>query len=132
MNYYVLNQELINDPLVRGYLVMSDQEAADDLNIFNRTRNRSSMTGSEVLQSVDAAEYALLPDIKKNAFWGLLGIAVLDPFGVEADIILDIFGGGSNTVIALNADRIEDVSRAVELSLGFVLASDVLKARAIP
>jgi hypothetical protein len=132
MNYYVLNQELINDPLVRGYSVMSDQEAADDLNIFNRTRNRSSMTGSEVLQSVDAAEYALLPDIKKNAFWGLLGIAVLDPFGVEADIILDIFGGGSNTVIALNADRIEDVSRAVELSLGFVLASDVLKARAIP
>lgn len=130
MNYYVLNQELINDPLVRGYSGMSDQEAADDLNIVYRQRNVASMTGSEVLQSVDETEYSALTDVKKDAFWGLLGIAILDPWGKEADVMLDIFGA-STTITNLNAARVDDISRAIELGLGSVRESDVVKARAI-
>ena len=130
MNYYVLNQELINDPLVRGYSGMSDQEAADDLNIENRDRNVLSMSGSEVLQNVDATEYSVLTDGQKQVFWGLLGIAILDPWGVEADVMQDIFGA-STTITNLQAARVETVSRSVELGLGLIRESDIEKARAI-
>lgn len=130
MNYYVLNQELVGDPLGRTYSTMDDQEAADDLNIAYRDRNVASMSASDVLQNVDDTEYIALTDVKKDALWGLLGIAVLDPWGKEASVMQDIFGA-STTITNLQAARIETVSRAVELGLGLVRASDVEKARAI-
>ena len=130
MSYYVLNQELINDPLTRGYSGMSDQEAADDLNTVYRNRNVASMSGSEVLQSVDDVEYAALSDVKKDALWGLLGIAILDPWGKEANIMQNIFGA-STTITNLQAARIETVSRGIELNIGIVSAGVVGKARAL-
>ena len=130
MNYYVLNQELINDPLGRVYSGMSDQEAADDLNTIVRDRNVASMSASEVLQNVDDAEYAALTDVKKDALWGLLGMAALNPWGKEAGVMQDIFGA-STTLTALQTARVETVSRAVELGLGSIRESDVEKARAI-
>ena len=130
MNYYMLNQELINDPLGRAYSGMSDQEAADDLNIENRDQNVTSMSASQVLQSVDDAEYAALTDVKKQAFWGLLGIATLDPWGKEASVMQDIFGA-STTLANLQAARVEIISRATEIGLGSIRESDVMKARAL-
>ena len=121
-----LKAELTNDPLVRGYSGMSDQAAADDLNGVYRTRNRSSMTASEVLNAVDAGEYTVLTAGNKDRLWQLLAIGELNPFGVEATLMIGIFGAGSVTITALQAARQEAVSRAVELELGSGLGTGLV------
>lgn len=132
MNYYVLRQELDNDPLTRGYSSMSDQEAANDLNTEYRTRNRVSMTPSEVYNCVVVSEWTALTDAQRAEIWDILHMGdPLNPFGLERDRFVTIFGGGSTTIANLASARAESISRAEELGLGILLASDVLKARAL-
>ena len=132
MSYQAVKNEIDIDPLGRGYTSMSDEEVADSMNnIEDRQRNRESMTGSEVLNAVVQGEYSSLQVAKKDALWGLLGIGDLNPFGVEADIMIDIFGLTSATITELQAARVEIVSRGIELGLGIVRESDVIKARAL-
>ena len=131
MNYLLLRNELDTDPLSRGYAAMSDLEAATSLNVVNRSRNRTSMTASEVLNAVDPTQYAALTDADKRTMWDVLHIGTINPFGVEATLFTQIFGAGSATIVALAALRVEAISRAEELGLGIVRESDVFKARAI-
>ncbi len=125
----VLRTELTTDPKTRGYAGMTDEEAADDLNTEYRTRNRTSMTGSEVLQSIDQTRLAGLSAADKERVWQVLHLGQLDPFGVEADILINVFGPGSDTIVALQVARKENVSRAVELGLGSVREGTVAQAR---
>ena len=53
----------------------------------------------------------------------------LNPFGIEATIFNNVFGA-SNTITALQAARIEQISRATELSLGHVKVGHVEMALA--
>jgi hypothetical protein len=131
MNYVVLNEELTTDPLGRTYAPMSDLEAAVDLNTVYRTRNVTSMSATEIFQNVDTAEYNALTTDARNECWGLLGMGTLNPWGQEAQVFVEIFGIGSDTIVALQAARVEDISRGVELGLGQVHEGDVLKARAV-
>ncbi len=126
-----LREELSTDPLARGYGGMSDQEAADDLNTEYRSRNRSSMTSTEVWQSIDVAELRLLADGDRDLVMAVLQFASIDPFGNEATLFTTLFGGGSATVTALQIARIEAISRAKELGLRTpVRAGHVEAARA--
>lgn len=125
----ILRDELVNDPLVRGYVAMSNREAADDLNIAYRARNRASMTGRQVKAEVVDTEYDLLSADKKAHFLVLTSSDDLDPFGLDANVIKDIFGAGSMTVTALATARIETVSRGVELGLSRVGEGDVWDVR---
>jgi hypothetical protein len=131
MDYQNLKTELVSDPLARGYSGMSNAQAATSLNTVNRSVHKTSMSGSEVLQSVVPSEYNALTAEKKDQFWGLVGIGVLDPWGKEADVMIDIFGAGSATITALAVARIQLVSRAVELGFGRVETGDVQCARAL-
>lgn len=132
MNYYILSQELENDPLTRNYSAMSEQEAADDLNTEYRNRNLESMRPTEVYNNIDQTEWSALEASEQQEIWDILHLGdPLNPFGREANRFLAIFGGGSNTITALQEARVEDISRADELGLGFILASDVEKARAL-
>ncbi len=129
MDMSILGTELTGDPLSRNYSGMTDVQAAADLNTVYRTRNRSSMTGSEVLNAIVRSEYLALSDANKDRVWQLLHLGTLDPFGVEADLISEIFTAGSATVTALLARRKDDVSRAVELGLGTIAPGDIENAR---
>lgn len=120
----------LTDPLGRGYSTMSDQEAADDLNTEYRTRNRTSMIQTEVWQAIDITEFRSKADGDRRDVWGVLQFENIDPFGNEAALFLAIFGAGSNTITALNAARVEAISRAVELGIRSpVRAAHVLAAR---
>lgn len=131
MDYQALKTELTTDPLTRGYSTMSDLEAANDLNTVYRTRNVTAFSATEVLQAVDATEYAALEAAEKDVFWGLMGMGTLNPWGVEASIFTQLFGGGSQTISDLQDMRVENISRADELGLGIVNEGDVNKARAL-
>lgn len=107
------------------------QLAADELNALNVARVRSSMSGSELMDNTNAAEYAALTDAKKSQWLSLCAQDSVNPEvgGVVQSIVVDIFGGGSATVTALAAARQETVSQATVLGLPRVTDGDVLTAR---
>jgi len=129
-----INQALVTevqtDPLGLGYAGMTDQQVADSLNTVNRPRNRTSMTGREVQDEVVDAEYDLLTDEKKSQFLALTASADLDPFGLGANVVKDIFGAVATTTTNLATARVETVSRAVEIGAGRVGNGTVEIARA--
>ena len=139
-----LKDDLAGDPEGWGYNgpgvfnpgpgPMSDQEATDVLNTIHpapdtRTRNRTSMSGRQVRAEVVDAEYDALTAEKKSQFLALTASGDLDPFGLGANVIKDIFGGGSATLTALQAARVESITRAQELGLGIVKPGHVEEAR---
>ncbi len=111
-----LRAELLADPLSRGYSTMSDQEAADDLNTEYRSRNRTSMTPTEVWQAIDITEFRAKADGDRRDVMGVLQFDSIDPFGNESALFQAIFGA-SATITALQAARVEAISRAVELEI---------------
>ena len=134
-----LRDELLNDPLARGYSAMSDREATDDINTEYRTRNRTNMSGDEIAQQADDAELDALDDGSANntadvkSHWlALCARESVDPFAAaNVHLVILIFGVGSQTLLNLQAARVEAVSRAVELELGHVREGDVIRAMAM-
>ena len=134
-----LQDELATDPEGRGYAGMTDEEAAADLNISNRTRNRTSMTGDEVFQATDAVEFAGLGSGQGNSVddqshWlSFCGRDIIAPFaGANVQFVTDIFTAGSTTLANLQAARLESITRAEELGVRSpVSAGQVLTARAL-
>lgn len=130
MNYLILKDEIAIDPLGRGYITMSDQECADDLNSIYRTRNVTAVSASQALNTIDTAEWTALSDTDQRKIWDILHMGGdLNPWGKEAQMFISVFGAGSQTIQDLAASRIEDISRASELGLGIVRASDIYKVR---
>ncbi len=130
MNSTALAAELTNDPETRGYAGMTDVEAAADLNTEYCTRNKTSLTGSQVLNAIDKAEFNSKTADQKQFVWNIVHLGEVNPFGIEADLMVDIFGGSSTTIEQLQVLRIESISRAAKLDLGHVRAGDVQRARA--
>ena len=124
-----LKTELSTDPLTRGYSGMDDVEAAADLNTTYRTRNRITMTGSEVINAIDKTEFNSKTDAEKRQVWDILHLGDVNPFGIEADLFVDVFGSNSTTIANLQNARKQAVSRAEELSLPSVKAGQVQMAR---
>ncbi len=126
----LLDSELTNDPLARGYSGIADPQAvADNLLEKNRTRIRESMSSSEVFQSVDKNEFLGLTDAQKTLIMQILAFGSISPSGKEADVFTSIFGAGSASISALASARQETISRAEELGISGVSAGDVLLAR---
>lgn len=132
MDYVKLKAHIDADPDIRGYDAMSDLEVAQSLNTETKVRNKASMSGSEVLQSVDVVELDALTDSQENRLMGLLGLGTLDPFGKEANFMAKIFGAGSDTITALQAARVETVTDGQFYGFGTVLEGHVTKARVLP
>ncbi len=116
----ILRDELLSDPLGRSYSTMSDKEETDDLNTEYRSRNRTSVKSTEVFNAIDVSEFIALADGNRNTVMQIVGFGDINPFGKEADVFISIFGGGSETIIALALARMEPISRAVELGLRLI------------
>jgi len=125
-----LKDEVINDPLGRGYSGMTAVQVVADGDIKYRTRNRTTMSRTEIINRVVKAEYNVLTDANKDLFWKVVNSEDINPFGVEADLITDIFTGGSTTITNLQTARVESISRWDDLGLGDVKVGHVERARA--
>ena len=131
----VLANELTNDPLARGYASMNDAEAAASLNEVNRSYTRESLTGNEVLHSIDPTEYAGLASNRPDLRTTIMGLCAVGgdisaaPGSFARSAFINIFGGASVTVTALAAKLDGTRSRAEELGLGGVSHTDVALAR---
>lgn len=129
MNIAKLKLEIDVDSLERVYAGMTDKQVKTDGHIKYRTRNKESLTGSEVLNAIDKAEFNLKSLEEKQQVWDIVHLGTINPFGIEADLFIDIFGGGSVTITALSSLRIENISRWTELGLGNVREGHVKEAR---
>ena len=125
----ILKNEIETDPLSRGYSGMTDLEVANDLNTVYRTKNKTSMTGSEVLNAIVISEWTSLTADKQRTVWDVVHLGTINPFGIEATLMISVFGAGSDTIAALADARKDDVSRASELGMPFVYEGNVQEAR---
>lgn len=132
MDIEKLKNEIVNDSLTRGYSGMTDAEVTVSLNdVTDRTTNKSSLTGSEVLNAIDKTEFNSKTADQKQQVWNIVHLGNINPFGIEASLLIDIFSGGSATITALQALRKNNVSRAQELNMGIVKTGYVERARAV-
>ena len=132
--YPALQAELLAGHPISGAYDADDQLAADQINALDVTRIRANMTGAQIIEATDTAEYAALTDPKKSQFLAFVaGNETINPEsgGIAQEILVDIFGGGSATITALSALRQETISRATELDFGLVIIGDIQNARAL-
>ncbi len=126
-----LIDEIINDPLGRSYSGMNDLDLTNSLNALDRTENKASMSASEVFNQIVPAALTGLTDADRLKIFDVLHMGEVNPFGLEAQVFIDVFGGGSATITALNAARVTAISRAHEIGLSFVSLGSVIAARAV-
>jgi len=131
MNLWALRAELDDDPLGRGYSGMTDVEAAADLNTVYRSRDKASVSGSEILNGIVVSEWNALTDAQRQTVWDIVHLGEVNPFGIEATLMVNIFGAGSETISGLSSLRTEDISRAQELGLPQMKPGYVERARAL-
>ena len=126
-----LKTEVQTDPLGRNYAGMTSAQILTDLQTINRTRNKTGLSPSEVYQNIDQGEWAALTASEQDEIWNILHLGdPLDPFGREATRFIAIFGGGSTTITALQAFRIDNISRLQEIGIsGTVTEHQINRSR---
>ncbi len=133
MDLVALRAELDSGHPDTGAYNVDDALAAIELNVINRTRMKPGVTGSEILNATDDAEYTALTTQEKKDSWLILcAIEFIDTnSGVAKALEADTFGGGTATRANLAALRIENISRATELGFTNVRTGTVQSARAL-
>ena len=136
MDYQTLHDELINDPLGRGYSGMTDSEAADDLNTVYRTITLERLDPADVYEAIDQADWTGLTTSEQSEITDILHIGTVNgllatPGSRARTRFVAIFGGQSQTITNLLDIMTRDISRGQELGIGYVKAGDVQKARAL-
>jgi hypothetical protein len=124
-----LRDEIINDPLGRGYSGMTDDQIVASLNTVDRPRQRDSVPTPEIFEAIVASEYDSLSAAAKARVNILLGLPHVDPNGDNTVATLMAFPAGSATRAALMALREQNISRAQELGLGRIKPGYVAAAR---
>lgn len=130
-NVFLLEDEVTNDPLGRGYVGMTNAEVAADLNTEYRSIEPDSISTEVFLRGMDKGEWNGLTDVDRQYLQILLAREMIDiRTGTETrDALLALFPGGSQTRTNLLALATITVSRGVELGFGFVGEGDVWDVR---
>ena len=129
-NYAKLKTEVINDPLGRGYLGMTNSQVAISLNTVNRTRERTVVPSHEVFEAIDPVELAGLSTLQRQIILGLLAMGEVNLKGANTRLALKgAFGAGTASRAALLSIQTEPVSRAKELELGDVYEGHIIAVR---
>jgi len=114
------------------YGAMTDQQVADELNAEDKQRNRTSMSGSDILESIEGSALVGLTGDDAVKVMGIVGTDSINPFGPAAQIFINAFGGGSATIVSLAAARVETgISQATIIGMGKVFPAEVNTARSI-
>ena len=129
MDIDILRTELTDDPLGRGYEALLSEAVAANMNAIDRTTKKTIMEATEVFNAIDETEFNALSVDNQNRIWNVLHMGAINPFGLEASLFTNAFGGASATITALQAARKNNVSRGVELGLGIVRAGHIEEAR---
>ena len=128
----ILRDELVNDPLGRGYAAMTNQQAADSLNAINRTRLRDTLSSAEIYEALDVTEFQSKTAAQQVYVRDVLGLGDNVRVGASSKartVMIGVFGAQSQTAANLLAVMTTNISRATELGLPFVGPHHVAEAR---
>ncbi len=132
----LIKTDLTNGHPSTGAYGADDSAAADKFNVVNRTREKSTISGAELYNSVDPTEFAALAaaaQTRVRDIWGLGGAIDVRTGKNARVVLLSVFGAGTTTRANLAALVSDTCSRGAELGLaGFVTPSDVADARRLP
>lgn len=135
MDLASLKTELTSGHPTTGAYSSNDETAANQINAVNRTRERSTLRGSEIYNAIVPAEWTALSAAQQTRVRDVFSLGdsvdVRTGTNVRA-VLLSIFAAGSATRANLIAVAQEPASRADELGLGFVTPSNVADARRLP
>ena len=126
-----LKNELVGDPLGRGYASMSAEAAAADLNTLARSCARRTVQAQAVVECVDEAEWATITANKRDLMLSVLALAPTITLNVKIQkITLGCFPAATCplTRAALLALANEPCSRAQELGFEHIDAAHVRAA----
>jgi hypothetical protein len=129
MNLKVLRDELITDPLARGYAAMLDQQAANSLNAVDRSPDRRTIDGGEIASAIVRSEFNSRPQNDKDYLSLVVRAGSVPLTAALKTEITNLFPVNSATRANLIMLFARSLSRAGELGLGGVTAADVAKAR---
>ena len=130
MNYDVLMTELLAGHPVTGGYDVDNEVAAGQLNAINCTQNVESVSGQEIFEAVNQADFIALSAGHKSLLYAIIGMGTILVNGTNTKAaLLAMFGAGTPTRANLAALQKQDVSRAVELGLGEVLPGNVEEVR---
>lgn len=129
MNLAQLKSELTTDPAGLGLAALGDDAAAVALTAETRQIFRETVSGGLIVSSVAKSDFATLSAADK-AYLQLLAVCPDIPLTAQLKTDLSaLFPAGSATRTNLVAATKRTGSRADELGLGRVTASDVANAR---
>lgn len=133
MQYDVLRNELLADPIGLGYSGMTDLLAAAKLNALDtgRTQARTAVPVAEMFNAIVNADWPAVASLAESKLRALLQMQTVDASNANIKVIIGaVFGAGTVTRTNLLAIGSQTVSRAVELGLGVITTLDVTRARA--
>lgn len=121
-----------------GAYSVDDATAAVEINVVNRTLDRSNVPAAEILAAVVPGHYLTVfgaaGDETHRRYWEDMmnagGTVDLDHANIRT-ALTTIFAGQTETLTALSALQTQAVSRAAELGLGNVRAGTVAQARSL-
>lgn len=128
-----LHDEIVNDPLSRGYSGMSNAQIATSLNTANRTRTATHLAGSVIYEQIVVSEYLALTAEQKAEVWDIIHLGEnidVRPGSKARTRFISLFGAGSGTINAIASVLNTSISRAEELGLGVISEGLVAEAKA--
>lgn len=135
-DYQVLKNELVTDPLGRGYAAMTNAAAATSLNAPYKTLERPTLSPAEIYEAIVQSEWVALTDAQRNDIRDILnlgGAVQIDTGKRARTVLLSIFGAATTTRSRLASLVQYQIPRCVEIDWpGGVGEADVAAARALP
>lgn len=130
MNWTTLKNEIVNDPLGRGYVGMTDAAVAASLNTVNRARSRGVIPAYEVVDAIVSPEWSALTTGEQRRIELIISAGQVNVLNVNVRAaFLAAFGAGTTTRTNLAALQTENISRVTELGLPTAHAGDVAYAK---
>ena len=109
----------------------TDQEILDHLNEASVTR-WSTVTSAQIYEATDSSEFAsktAAQKVRVDRILGLAGEIETAPGAKARAELIDIFGGGSQTITNLAAIASESITRGTAAGIGIVRMGEVERAR---
>jgi hypothetical protein len=129
-----LRNELLNDPLGRGYSGMTLEQKITSLNTSNRPAPENThVSGADIFNAIVPSEFGSLTAANKDLVRDVFGLG--DSINVSTGtnartVLLNAFAAGTTTRTNLATLVTQTQSRASELGLPGVTATDVFEALA--
>jgi hypothetical protein len=127
----ILRDEIVGDPLGRGYAGMTDAQVFASLTTADRSRARNLIPAHELFEAITAADLAALGAGEQKRLQFLMSMGEVNIEGVNTRAVLvAMFSGATQpTKDALLALQTQAITRAEELGLGTLRLGHVQVAR---